>query len=258
MRFLAMRIITVASLLVTALSAQTSPGELRVFDGMYFVWVPAGEFRMGSDGPEAAGDEQPLTHVRISQGFYLGKYEVTRAQWGAVMGEDPSIFNDCDYNCPVNNVSWSEVQHFIRLLNGRAGRKQYRLPTEAEWEYAARAGKSGDRYGELDDIAWYLDNSISWEVNRDMKRTFEVGVLEPNAWGLHDMLGNVYEWVQDRYDFYPGGSVTDPRGPVSGSKRVIRGGSYASESRYCRASHRNSASPVERSSRRGFRLLRTK
>ena len=149
----------------------------------------------------------------------------------------------------MEQVSWDDVQEFIRRLNATVGEERYRLPTEAEWEYAARAGTSGDRYGNVDAIAWCGDNS-RW-------RTHPVGRKAPNAWGLYDMLGNVWEWTQDWYGDYPGGSVTDPRGPVSGSGRVCRGGSWYSNAGGCRASDRHYYSPGHRGSGLGFRLLRT-
>ena len=229
--------------------AQPQPGESRVFDGIQFVWVPAGEFLMGSTSAEARSNEQPLTRVRISQGFFLGKYEVTQAEWEAVMGSNPSHFTECGPDCPVEQVSWDDVQEFIRRLNATVGEERYRLPTEAEWEYAARAGTSGDRYGNLDAIAWCGGNG-GW-------RTHPVGRKAPNAFGLHDMLGNVWEWVEDWAGAYPGGAVTDPRGPGSGSRRVIRGGGWGSIARGCRASFRGNGSPGSRGSTLGFRLLRT-
>ena len=230
-------------------AAMRPAGESRVFDGMEFVWVPAGEFRMGSKSSEGYNDERPVTQVRISQGFYLGKYEVTQAQWQAVMGSNPSRFDEYGPDCPVEMVSWDDVQEFIRRLNARSGGARYRLPTEAEWEYAARAGTTGDRYGNLGAIAWYEDNSGD--------HTHPVGQKAPNAWGLHDMLGNVWEWVGDWYGDYPGGEVTDPRGPASGSQRVNRGGGWYGIARYCRASDRDLNSPGHRGLRLGFRLLRT-
>ena len=202
--------------------------------GMEFVWIPAGEFRMGSTSAEADSDEQPVTQVRISQGFWLGKYEVTQAEWQAVMGSNPSGFSGCG-RCPVERVSWEDAQAFTRTLNTQAGRAVYRLPTEAEWEYAARAGTTGDRYGTVDAIAWYYENSGD--------RTHPVGGKTPNAWGLHDMLGNAWEWVDDWYGDYPGGVVTDPTGPGSGSGRVNRGCGWSDSARYCRAPFRGLVLP---------------
>ena len=174
---------------------------------------------------------------------------MTQAEWQAEMGTNPSEFSGCG-SCPVEQVSWDDAQEFIRSLNGRSGGSRYRLPTEAEWEYAARAGTSGDRYApNLDVIAWYGDNSGD--------RTQPVGRKAPNAWGLHDMLGNVYEWVQDWKGDYPGGAVTDPGGPGSGSYRVFRGGGWISHARGCRAPIRGGFSPGVRLGILGFRLLRT-
>ena len=225
-------------------SAPTGPA------GMEFVWIPAGEFRMGSTSGEAFGDEQPVTSVRISEGFWLGKYEVTQAEWQSVMGSNPSRFSDCGGNCPVEQVSWEDVQEFIGRLNAQEGGEVYRLPTEAEWEYAARAGTTGDRYGSLDGIAWYRENSSS--------KTHPVGGKTPNAWGLYDMLGNVLEWVEDWFGDYPGGAVTDPLGPGSGSDRVLRGGNWNSIARGSRASFRFNFAPGYRDFSLGFRLLRTR
>ena len=205
-------------------------GESRVFDGMEFVWVPAGEFRMGSTSSEAYSGEQPLTQVRISRGFWLGQHEETQGQWEAVMGSNSSHFDECGRSCPVEWVSWNDAQEFIGRLNAMDGAGTYRLPTEAEWEYAARAGTAGNRYGNLDAIAWYRDNSED--------RTHPVGQKAPNAWGLHDMLGNVYEWYGGWYGGYPGGVVTDPRGPGSGLFRVMRGGAWSSSGGGCRSSAR--------------------
>ena len=217
---------------------------------MEFVSIPAGEFLMGSDSIGADNDEQPVTRVRISQAFDLGKYEVTQAQWYAVMGSNPSRFDECGPNCPVENVSWYDALEFVGKLNEMEGGGRYRLPTEAEWEYAARAGTPMDRYSEnLNGIAWWEGNSGG--------RPHLVGEKAPNAFGLHDMLGNVREWVGDWYGDYPGGEVTDPRGPASGSERVGRGGSWGNGARHCRASNRFSNSPGYHSSYLGFRLLRT-
>ena len=239
--------------------AGPTAGESRAFDSIEFVWVPAGEFRMGSTSRHAESDERPVTRVRITRGFWLGKYEVTQRQWQAVMGKNPSSFQNCGGDCPVENVSWNDVQGFLRNLNGRSGGQDYRLPTEAEWEYAARAGTATDTYAGditeqrgndrvLNRIAWYRETSGG--------RTHPVGRKAPNGWGLHDMLGSVWEWVGDRYGDYPGGSATDPTGPRSGSNRVFRGGSWSDNARYCRSAYRYRNSPGYRRPYLGFRLLR--
>ena len=221
-------------LLNAAEAAQNSP-----IAGMEFVRVPAGEFLMGSTSEEAYSLEQPVTRVRIGRAFELGKHEVTQAEWEAVMGSNPSRFDECGGDCPVEDVSWDDVQDFIGRLNALEGEVRYRLPTEAEWEYAARAGTAGDRYaGNLDAIAWYDGNSGG--------STHPVGQKAPNAFDLHDMLGNVWEWVQDRYGGYPGGSVTDPKRPGSGSARVLRGGGWIFDARHCRASNRLFNAPGHR------------
>ena len=232
---------------IASTPADTPPraGDTRVFDGMEFVWVPAGEFRMGSTSAEAFSSEQPVTQVRISRGFWLGKYEVTQAEWQGVMGTNPSEFSGCG-QCPVETVSWNDAQEFIGRLNGRSGGNRYRLPTEAEWEYAARAGTTGDRYGNLDSVGWCGGF-----------RTQPVGGKAPNAFGLLDMIGNVFEWVADWHDDYPGGMVTDPRGPGSGAYRVLRGGSGNFGTSYCRSSNRSFAMPGFRFGYLGLRLLRT-
>ena len=271
-----------AAVEAAAEAARRRPGESREFAGMEFVWVPAGEFLMGSTSKESDDDEQPITRVRINQGFWLGKYEVTQEQWEAVMGSNPSNFQNCGPDCPVERVSWDDVQEFIGKLNAAAGGNRYRLPTEAEWEYAARAGSRTDTpAGDLrilgmnnapllDGIAWYGGNSgVSYAAGYDCSDwgekqyassrcgTHPVGRKAPNAWGLHDMLGNVWEWTQDWYGSYPGGSVTDPQGSASGSGRVRRGGSWGIGARACRASNRYYFSPGRRSYALGFRLLRT-
>ena len=234
-------------------------GETLVFDGIEFVGIPPGEFLMGSTGENVGGDERPLTRVKISKGFYLGKYEVTQDQWQGVMGTNPSTFKDCGGNCPVERVSWEAVQVFIGRLNGTSGGGRYRLPTEAEWEYAARAGTTTDTYA--GDITQPVGNDpvvngIAWYGGNSGGPTQPVGQKAPNAFGLHDMLGNVWEWVGDWYGSYPGGTVTDPEGPASGSGRVFRGGSWFIIAGYCRSAYRNGDSPGGRDGSLGFRLLR--
>ena len=265
----------------TAAAAEPRAGESREFDGMEFVWIPAGEFRMGSTSSASDDDERPLTAVRISRGFWMGKHEVTQGQWEAVMGSNPSHVQACGAKCPVERVSWNDVQGFIRRLNGRTRGSRYRLPTEAEWEYSARAGSEGDTYAGdlrilgannapvLDGIAWYGGNSgvsysgghdcSDWEGKQNRSErcgTHPVGRKKPNAWGLHDMLGNVNEWVEDWYGEYPGGAVTDPEGPSTGSYRVLRGGGWPGYAKHCRAANRSTHAPGARHNAVGLRLLR--
>ena len=231
------------------------PRELRNSIGMEFVLVEPGTFEMGSPATEPGRDDDETLHrVTLSQPYYLGKYEVTQGQWAAVMGSNPSSFSNCGRNCPVEAVSWEDAQGFIEELNLREGVAVYRLPTEAEWEYAARRGTQtayhfGNAANRLGEYGWYDGNSGG--------RTHPVGQKRPNTWGLYDMHGNVLEWVADWYGDYPRGSVTDPRGPSSGATRVHRGGSWGSNARYCRVANRGRNSPGNRYYYLGFRLART-
>ena len=198
------------------------------------VWIPPGEFLMGSPDGERGrdGDEGSQHRVRITKGFWMGKYEVTQKQWETVMGHNPSRFKG-DGRRPVESVSWDDCQEFLKKLNSRASSPGFRLPTEAEWEYACRAGTTTRFYwGDHSDSAhaWYRDNSG--------RHPHPVGEKKPNAWGLYDMSGNVWEWCHDRYGNYSPKPVTDPRGPSSGSNRVLRGGSWTNYARYCRSSNR--------------------
>ena len=231
--------------------------ESRVFDGMEFAWIPPGEFRMGSTGRYALDNERPLTRVRISRGFWLGKYEVTQRQWESVMRSNPSDFGNCGRDCPVENVSWNDVQAFVGKLNRREGGRKYRLPTEAEWEYAARAGTATDTHaGDLTEPEGPdpVVNRVAWYGKNNGGRSRPVGGKAANGFGLHDMVGNVWEWVDDGYGEYTGGSVTDPA--VSGSDRVRRGGSWYNSARYCRSAIRYRDSATDRYNTLGFRLLR--
>ena len=221
--------------------------------GMEFMWIEAGRFLMGSPVDEEGRNADELQHeVRISEGFWMGKHEVTQGEWQSVMGANPSFYKDCGPLCPVDSVSWVDAEEFIRRLNGRESGKgyRYRLPTEAEWEYAARAGTTGARYGVLDLIAWYGDNS-GFE-------THPVGQKRANAWGLHDMLGNVWEWTADWYGEYTSGLVTDPPGPSTGSYWVDRGGSWNTYAGEVRSANRDYDSPGYRGDDIGFRLVLTK
>lgn len=224
---------------------------------MKFVLLPAGSFIMGSPklqlGGRAIGEYQhPVT---LTRPFYVQTTEVTQGQWKKVMGGNPSDFQNCGDDCPVENVSWNDAQRFIALLNEKENVTHYRLPTEAEWEYACRAGSTtaftfGDDINRLGEHAWYVKNSS------DM--THMVGTIKSNVWGLYDMHGNISEWVEDWYNKeYPIGPVTDPEGPQSGRSRVIRGGSYSDKYNWCRSAWRGSPNPDLRQNRIGFRLVKS-
>jgi formylglycine-generating enzyme required for sulfatase activity len=222
----------------------STPRAMTNSIGMEFVRIPAGEFQMGSN--EGNADERPVHRVRISEPFYLGKYEVTQGQWEAVMGTNPSRFTGHPHR-PVETVSWEEVQEFIQRLNRQEGWEVCRLPTEAQWEYAARAGTTTAWYeNDVDAIAWYAENSG--------KKTHEVGQKRPNAWGVYDMLGNVWEWNDDGRRTYTRASVTDPRGPTdAGARRVFRGGGWGHPAQVVRAASRGWFGPGRRDDFLGFR-----
>jgi formylglycine-generating enzyme required for sulfatase activity len=242
-------------------SAQAAGKTCTNSIGMEFVLIPAGSFVMGADRSverEAFDVETPPHRVTISKPFYLGKYEVTQAQWEEIMGNNPSKFEG--RSNPVEQVSWDDVQMFIQRLNRQEGHNRYRLPTEAEWEYAARAGSAsaysfGDNAKNLDRYAWYARNSGVWWKLGDLV-THPVGQKAPNPWGLYDMHGNVGEWVQDWYAhrYYSHSPGTDPRGPSSGSYRVQRGGAYYSYEYNCRSASRADAAPGNSDEGVGFRL----
>jgi len=208
-----------------------------------FVLIPAGEFTMGSDG--GASDEKPVHHVRLTESYYLAKYEITQGQWESVMGSNPSRFKGA--NNPVEQVSWEDCQKFVNRLGSG-----FRLPTEAEWEYACRAGSTmaycfGPGSSDVSEYAWYGHNSGG--------KTRPVGQKKPNAWGLYDLHGNVWEWCQDWYGEYSTGSVTDPTGPTGGSSRVFRGGGWGITAGRCRSAFRSYYSPDSRYDDLGCRLV---
>ncbi|MDR1165998.1 MAG: formylglycine-generating enzyme family protein [Deltaproteobacteria bacterium] len=191
--------------------------------GMEFVLIPAGSFIMGAQDESGSADELPRHRVAISKPFYLGKYQVTQKEWQSVMGNNPSA--RAGRNLPVEMVSWADAQAFIAKLNQKERVRRYRLPTEAEWEYAARAGATtafffGDDFRGLDRYAWHADNSD--------ERTHPVGGKDPNPWGLYDIFGNVWEWTNDWYgdDYYANSPSSDPPGAVRGKARVNRGCSF--------------------------------
>ena len=228
---------------------------------MEFVWIDPGTFRMGSGG-EGWDDERPQHEVMVGEGFYLGRYEVTQGQWEAVMGTTPwagkARVRSHPWN-PAVYISWEDAQAFVSRLNSAAGETLYRLPTEAEWEYACRAGTAtrwafGDEASAVGDYAWYEGNV--WGGEEEYARA--AGTKLPNRWGLYDMQGNVWEWVQDWYDksFYHRSPRLDPQGPAVGSGRVLRGGGFGNVAARLRSAYRYSYAPDYRSFDVGMRLLR--
>jgi len=239
-----------------------SPKEITNSVGMKLVLIPKGSFKMGlSEYMEVLARGELQHEVTISKDYYLGVTEVTQGQYEKVIGTNPSYFqkqvtSEEDRSLyPVEQVSWADAVEFCKTLSElpeekKAGRV-YRLPTEAEWEYACRAGsKSAYSFGEssksLGDYAWFYENSNG--------QTHPVGEKKANAWGLYDMQGNVWEWCSDWYGQYPKGAVSDPVGPREGSFRVIRGGSYFSEAANCRSANHNRHDPSDRFHYYGFRV----
>jgi formylglycine-generating enzyme required for sulfatase activity len=231
-------------------AAKTNASPPKSFKSQYgieMVYIPAGRFMMGSNAGES--NEKPVHEVTISRPFYMGKYEVTQGQWLAVMGNNPSIFRDCGANCPVEQVSWVDVQTFVNKLNKNNDGFRYRLPTEAEWEYACRAGSSGDHAPNPSDVAWYSDNSGG--------KPHAVGQKQPNAWGLFDMYGSVWEWCEDWYYYTYDGAPTDGGAQLNGEQasRVYRGGSWYAPASGLRSTIRSNALPGTRGGLIGFRLV---
>lgn len=219
--------------------------------GATFVYIKPGRFMMGSpEGEKGRDNDEKLHKVTLTRGFYMQTTEVTQALWKKIMGETPSFFEEGD--CPVENVSWDMVQKFISKLNKQSKGHTYRLPTEAQWEYACRAGNPspysfGDDEELLVEYAWYGKNSDS--------TTHPGGELEPNPWGLYDMHGNVWEWCSDGYGTYPLGSVTNPEGDDKAGNRVIRGGSWDGTAEFCRSANRYGNSPGNLNILLGLRLV---
>ncbi|MEZ4524627.1 MAG: formylglycine-generating enzyme family protein [Desulfobacterales bacterium] len=208
-----------------------------------FVFISPGEFVMGDGGERH--------RVILTKGFFMQTTPVTQRQWKEMAGSNPSQFRDCD-DCPVETVSWDDVNEFVILLNRKAGTDRFRLPTEAEWEYACRAGSEtaycfGDDHRHLGKYAWFDRNSG--------EKTHPVAQKKPNAWGLYDMHGNVCEWCQDWYDYYSEMTVTDPVGDSSGYRRIFRGGSWKFDAQRSRSAYRGRVYPDTRHPVLGFRLV---
>ncbi|MEI7947104.1 MAG: SUMF1/EgtB/PvdO family nonheme iron enzyme [bacterium] len=249
----------------------TTPGERAAVSlgngvSIELVWCPAGSFMMGSPSSEAHRKPEETQHrVTLTTGFWMGRTEVTQAQWEAIMGSNPSCFKGSDL--PVETVSWEDCQTFVSKLNAKLADTQtqlrqgyvgqarvpsgggFRLPTEAEWEYACRANSTGPYDGTLDEMGWYANNSED--------TIHPVGRKRANAWGLYDMHGNVWEWCQDWSGDYPAGSVTDPYGMASGERRIYRGGGWDNIAKYCRSAIRRRIGQGNRFNSLGLRLVRT-
>lgn len=242
-------------------AADTPSGGFTNGIGMEFVYIPAGTFLMGSPVDEFRRDDDENLHpVRLTRGFYMQVTEVSQRQWRTLMGADPSKYTYCGGDCPVDNVSWADVQIFIEKMNRADPGRTYRLPTEAEWEYACRADTTTPFYfGDQlhTDQANYNGNHPIPGSERGVNRntTLPVGSFPPNGYGLFDMHGNVYEWCSDWYGPYPQGLVTDPQGPQTGVSRVSRGGGMSSYARRCRSANRTKHLPSYQNFYIGFRLV---
>ncbi len=242
--------------------------------GMKLVLIPAGEFLMGSlTGEEERDDNEHRHLVKISRAFYAGATEVTQGQWGEVMGNNPSGNTPCGRECPVELVTWYQAVKFCNKLSEREGLKPaywmngilvfrnqgangYRLPTEAQWEYACRAGTTtrfhtGDTESDLGRAGWYSGNSG--------REIHPVGMKAPNAWGLYDMHGNVWEWTWDWYgkDYFLDSPLNDPAGPIGGFDRLHRGGGWNNGPKLCRSAFRWGVTPSGKTQFLGFRIVRS-
>ncbi len=213
------------------------------------IYVPGGRFNMGSPEGDGSDSERPLHEVTVPS-FYIGKHQVTQEQWQSVMGANPSVFKD-GKNLPVETISWNDAKEFCKKLSRMTG-KEYRLPSEAEWEYACRAGTTGDYAGDLDALGWYDGNASG--------KTHPVGEMEPNAYGLHDMHGNVWEWCEDVWHDTYDGAPNDGKAWLSGGdtgRRVLRGGSWNYNGNYCRSADRGRFAAGYRYISIGFRVVST-
>ncbi len=206
-------------------------------------------------------DELPVHEVCVDD-FYMGKYEVTQGQWKRIMGKNPSEEKSCGDNCPVQNISWDEVQDFVRRLNKISAGSKYRLPTEAEFEYAQRSGGKNERYSGGNDVgrvAWYYENARDTSKTEEFHKIHPVGKKAPNGLGLYDMSGNVWEWTNDWYEstYYANSPRNNPTGPSTGTMRTVRGGCASGYEQNMRVSRRDAYEPDYKFRSIGFRLLRT-
>ncbi len=265
-RAVSMSVLVLAAVsLMVNISEGGGMGKVRHVDmggtlSMELVWIPPGEFMMGSpeDESEHRRDEVPQHRVIITHGFWMGKYEVTQAQWRVVMGNNPSCFSGDER--PVEQVSWDDCQEFISRLNARVLEGGFRLPTEAEWEYACRAGTtSAFHMGDAISTkrANFNGNAVYGLGSKGIyrKETTPVGSFSANDLGLYDMHGNVFEWCQDKYCIYSNDAAIDPKGSEAGVFRVYRGGSWSRCPGNCRAAYRGGSMPDTRRSNLGFRVV---
>ncbi|MDR1897770.1 MAG: formylglycine-generating enzyme family protein [Prevotellaceae bacterium] len=244
------RVLVLVAIGIFCLQSYAQTASLKI----EMVFVKGGTFLMGctaEQGDDCESDEKPAHKVTLSD-FYIGKYEVTQTQWKAIMDSNPSYFSGCE-NCPVEQVSWDDIQEFIKKLKAKTG-LNYRLPTEAEWEYAASGGAQSRRYkysgsNSMDGVAWYSGNSGD--------KTHPVGTKKANELGIYDMSGNVWEWCNDWFGDYSSNAQTNPKGPSSTSLRVVRGGSWYFYRQYVRVSLRVRCMLDGRGHDMGFRLARS-
>ena len=243
---------------IKAQEKKDPPKDFTNSIGMKFVWIPPGNFMMGSPKEEKErGDNETQHKVTLTKGFYMGVYPVTQEQWQEIMGKNPSFFQG-EKNLPVETVSWEDCQEFVKKLREK-DKKAYRLPTESEWEYACRAGTTTPfHFGETisTDQANYNGEAVYGNGKKGIyrKKTTPVGSFPANAWGLHDMHGNVWQWCQDCYGDYPQKDVVDPQGPEKGAFHLLRGGSWSSLPLYCRSACRFWDGPGYRGFNFGCRL----
>lgn len=248
-------------MLSLALSGYAEEPKERIKNslGMEFVLIQPGKFLMGSPEDEPGRYTGEMPHrVNLTKPFYLQTTEVTQGQWQALMGKNPSSHKGCGDSCPVEQVSWEDAQRFIQKLNQKEGTDKYRLPSEAEWEYACRAGATtAFPNGSITTLQCGVDdnlNAIAWYCGNSQNLIHPVAGKEPNAWGLYDMLGNVQEWCQDWFGGYPDDEVVNPTGPKKGSYRVMRGGVWYSPARDARCASRFGSPPRYRFQHIGLRL----
>jgi len=229
------------------------PAKLTSKSGIQFQLIKPTKFQMGSE--QNSRKESPRYQAEITKPFYMGTYEITQGQWKAIMGDNPSRFKECGAECPVESISWDEAQEFIKRINQKEGKEVFRLPTEAEWELAARAGSNGkyffgDNKKDLKNYAWFDGNSVGGIA--------KVGQKKPNKWGLFDMHGNISEWVHDWYGTYQGNEeLKDPQGASGGSRKVVKGGCWYDDPTNLTSAYRVGKSTTEKSGYLGFRLIRT-